>query len=322
MRKLKIFLLILTIFIISGCSNYKITKSDTKSIKYEKYDNGIFSMQIPKGWKVSIGPFDYIHYTFMVYNPVNPSYQIYFNMKSEGYLKTKKMRDWYKSYYPTAPFAILPYIDPETTEAFYKIFTEAMSPNNSETFVFPVIKEFTVIDKIGTNITGGEIVRATYKNESDELVDGIFTTTLKETSLYYVTAISAYTTIFYTTPQDKLIEWQSILNNSLGTLKFSDVFVNGFNNQEDIIKNTINNNSKIYNEISDIITTGWENRQSTYDIISQKQSDATLGYERIYDTDTGEIYRAKNGFMDNYHGNKYQSITDEMYNLPIDGYIE
>ena len=35
----------------------------------------------------------------------------------------------------------------------------------------------------------------------------------------------------------------------------------------------------------------WENRQTTYDIMSQKQSDATLGYERVYNTDTGEIYK-------------------------------
>ena len=36
----------------------------------------------------------------------------------------------------------------------------------------------------------------------------------------------------------------------------------------------------------------WENRQTTYDIMSQKQSDATLGYERVYNTDTGEIYES------------------------------
>ena len=322
MKKRNLLIIIIVIIILTGCSNYKITKNETKSIKYDKYDNGLFSMQIPKGWQVSVGPFDYIHYTFMVYNPNNPSYQIYFNMKSEGYLKTEKMRNWYKGYYPTSPMAILPAIDPQTTEQFYKKFSEAMTPNNTDNFKFPVIKEFTLIDKIGTNITGGEIIRATYKNELDETVDGIFTTTIKEVSLYYVTALNVYTTIFYTTPENQLTEWQSILNYSLSTIEFSNTFINGFNNQEQILMNTINNNSKIYNEMSDIITKGWESRQSTYDIISQKQSDATLGYERVYDTDTGEIYKAKNGFMDNYHGKKYQSITDEMYNLPTYGYIE
>ena len=86
MKSKYLFVLLLMFLILTGCSNYKITKNDTKSIKYEKYDNGIFSMQIPKGWKVSVGQFDYIHYTFMVYNPVNPSYQIYFNMKTFNFI--------------------------------------------------------------------------------------------------------------------------------------------------------------------------------------------------------------------------------------------
>ena len=51
-------------------------------------------------------------------------------------------------------------------------------------------------------------------------------------------------------------------------------------------------------------------------------SDATLGYERVYDTETGEVYRAYNGFTDVYKGNRYQTITDDMYTSPISGYIE
>lgn len=66
----------------------------------------------------------------------------------------------------------------------------------------------------------------------------------------------------------------------------------------------------------------WENRSKTYDIMSQKQSDTTLGYERVYDTDTGEIYKAYNGFTDDYDGQKYKSISEEMYIEKTSGYIE
>jgi hypothetical protein len=66
----------------------------------------------------------------------------------------------------------------------------------------------------------------------------------------------------------------------------------------------------------------WEKRNKTYDIISQKQSDATLGYERVYDTETGDIYKAKNGFMDSYDGERYKSVTDDMYTKATSGYIE
>ena len=66
----------------------------------------------------------------------------------------------------------------------------------------------------------------------------------------------------------------------------------------------------------------WENRQTTYDIMSQKQSDATLGYERVYDTETNEIYKAYNGFTDEYDGERYKPVTDDMYLQKTSGYIK
>ena len=48
-----------------------------------------------------------------------------------------------------------------------------------------------------------------------------------------------------------------------------------------------------------------------------------MGYERVYDTPTGEIYRAENGWSDTYQGGRYEPVTDDsMYTEPISGYIE
>lgn len=67
----------------------------------------------------------------------------------------------------------------------------------------------------------------------------------------------------------------------------------------------------------------WERRNRSQAIMSQKQSDATLGYERVYDIETGEIYKATNGFTDVYDGKRYQPVTDDnKYAEPISGYIE
>ena len=74
--------------------------------------------------------------------------------------------------------------------------------------------------------------------------------------------------------------------------------------------------------MSDMIMDSWEKRNNSYDIISQKRSDATLGYERVYDTETGDIYKAYNGFTDDYSGDRYKAITDDMYTKPTSGYIE
>ena len=43
---------------------------------------------------------------------------------------------------------------------------------------------------------------------------------------------------------------------------------------------------------------------------------------RVYDTETNEIYKAYNGFTDDYDGERYKSISDNMYTEPTYGYID
>ena len=46
------------------------------------------------------------------------------------------------------------------------------------------------------------------------------------------------------------------------------------------------------------------------------------GNKVLYDTETNEIYKAYNGFTDDYTGERYQTITDNMYTEKVTGYIE
>ena len=71
-----------------------------------------------------------------------------------------------------------------------------------------------------------------------------------------------------------------------------------------------------------MIMDSYRRRNATYDVLSQKRSDATLGYERVQDTETGEYYRAENGFTDWYDGTRYRPATDNAaYLSPVSGYI-
>ena len=317
-----------------------IKKNETSTIKYEKYDNGLISLQIPKGWKVEVAPLDYIHYSFKVTNPKDPNYMVIFMMKLEGFNKSQAAKDWQQTYYPTAVFAQLPVIDPHTTDGFYNNWNEIaeyVNKNDVKSEYLPKFNEFTIIDNIGTNeMIGGDILRATYKNDSGELIQGLFTASVKDAGTYYVNSnafnlfsekidvwpLIVYNTIIMTAPDAEFNNWQKILDNCIATLEFSDTFVSGFNKEENSIMQTIQANQKVYDQMSDMIMDSWEKRNASYDIISQKQSDATLGYERVYDTETNEIYKAYNGFTDDYSGERYKPITDDMYNLPTSGYIE
>lgn len=317
----------------------KIVKSEASVVEYETFDNDLISLKIPRGWKVEVPLVDYIHYTFKVYNPNNPDYMMIFMMKLEGFNKSEAARNWQKKYYPNQAFAKLPAINPQTTESFYKVWNETaeyINTNNVKFEYLPKLNEFSVIENLGANVIGGDILRATYKNSNNDLIQGLFTASVKDVGSYYVNSnifnlfskkidvwsLNVYNVILMTAPDSEFNNWQSILDNCLSTLEFSDTFVNEFNKEESNILSTIQANQKVYNEMSDMIMDSWENRNNSYDIISQKQSDATLGYERVYDTKTGEIYKAYNGFTDDYTGERYKTITNDMYTSSISGYIE
>ena len=342
MRK-KILTILICVFIvlgITGCgktitkeANVKIRKVETKTIKYTDFDNGLIKMKIPEGWKVDVLG-DYIHYTVKVYDPNRPTYQFFFNLKTEGYNKSEDAKAFQQKYYPNDIFAKNPVIADKTTEGFYKIFNELGTLNNTSSFTFPTLTDFTVVENLGTGLLGGDILRATFKDADGKEAEGLFTAYVYDAGPYYVNEnimsgkqidiyyLSVYDAIFITAPKDELIEWEDTLNTVASSLEFTDTFMSGFNMQQDAVMQNFQNVRSICNQITAGIMDSWEKRSKTYDIMSQKQSDATLGYERVYDTDTGDIYKAYNGFTDDYDGDRYKTITDDMYTEKPSGYIE
>lgn len=131
-----------------------------------------------------------------------------------------------------------------------------------------------------------------------------------------------YNIMGITAVKDEMIDYKDILTNSLNTLEYKDSFVQKTiddGNKE--TKRALALNAQMQ-AAYDSYNQAWENRQTSYDITSQKYSDATLGYERVYDTETGDIYKAYNGFTDDYSGSRYEPVTDNMYTESITGYIE
>ena len=314
-------------------TNVKIVANEVSKIELEEYKTDLFSINKPKGWKVeTIG--DYIHYTIRIYDPENPTYQFFFNMKTEGYNKSEDAKKWQQTYYPNSIFAKTSVIANKDTEGFYKIFNDLGILNNTSTFTFPTLSNFTVSENLGKGSLGGDMLRATFKDSNGKEGEGIFTAYVYDAGPYYVYEniisgkqidiqyLNVYDAIFITTPKGELVDWQDILNSVASSLVFTDTFINGFNNQQDAVMKNFQQIRAIGNQISDGIMDSWNKRNKSFDIISQKQSDATLGYERVYDTETGDIYKAYNGFTDEYNGNRYKPITDDMYIKKTSGYIE
>jgi hypothetical protein len=339
-------LILVTLFIITGCGssknessgniikgeeNVKIIKAETSSITYEQFDNGLVRFQIPKGWTVYFPKVNtYSGYSFRIYNPENPDIGYMFSLAMAGFPKTEEDRARFYSYYPAAVFGQLAAVDPHTTEGFYKVWAKNAkfaNKNQMNEDFFIVTTDWNMIEKIGKSPFGGDILRGTYTSTSGNKLQALVTATVVESGIdillgLNIEPLKSYHNIIMHAPDADFNNWYSILDHSISTIEFSDKFMSGFIKEEQTEVATVQANAKIYSEMSDMIMDSWNKRSSSYDIISQKQSDATLGYERVYDTQTGDVYRAYNGFTDDYKGTRYKAVTDDMYTSSISGYIE
>ena len=133
----------------------------------------------------------------------------------------------------------------------------------------------------------------------------------------------AYNVMAVTAVKDSFLEWIDILTECARSLEYSESYVNAVKQAG---TETVARAMGVQPECKrgarrDHVLLGKPKHQSGYH--QSKQSDATLGYERICDTETGEIYKAENGWSDGYHGDRYQLVSeDSMYLEPISGYIE
>ena len=306
----------------------KITPTAAKSVETEKYETADFSITIPKGWKVTTGGAN-MSFSVTAYDPDEPRNIIFYRLKLEPLLHTQEGKeDWQKTYNRgntlVKDFADAPVLENPTTEGLFKV----------------LLPDFTVTDRCpassayGTLALGDEILRATY-TDSGGPVEGLFTASIvdfgsiqgwdfennfKEIDIgYYM----AYNMAMVTAAKDSFLDWSELLLKCINTLQFSDSFVAATIKASDDQVKQSQQISQNFNETMDGIMSSWENRNKSYDIMSQKQSDATLGYERVYDTETNEIYKATNGFTDVYDGKRFEPVTDDnMYAEPISGYIE
>lgn len=325
-------------------SEYSVKESETKKIKLVDYDGGNFTMKIPEGWTVETGGID-MYYAIRVYNPTDSRYQIFAILKAEPLLKNDNAKNWYQNYYNSfggsgnKVLAEAVVLHQPTVQAFYSNFNEYTAYTKRvdtmyNNFNFPDLKNFAVVEAFEANSSmkavakDDKTLRGTFQDsKTGKNGEGLFMASLIDQGSYM---LLGYDTMYYTmynvmgitAGEYDLVNYQEILTQSLSSLEYKDSFVNQtIANGQERTKNALAINASIQ-EAFDSYNSAWTARQKTYDIISQKNSDATLSYERVYDIETGEIYKAYNGFTDDYKGERLKPITDNMYTQPIYGYIE
>lgn len=344
-----IAIILVVVFISIGVktspeSNLKIVPSETKNLTLEDYQNSAFTMKKPKGWTVESAGMG-MYYAIKAYDPANTNNSIFLMLKIQPLLKSAAAKQLWNQYYNLSGassqyklFAEAVVLENPTTESFYQNFNAIGTYlNNIEptlsSFKFPTYTNFTKEEEFPSTASmknyalDSKVLRATFTGENNKKGEGLFLASIVNFGSQFsggadLSYYMVYDIMAITANENEFIDYKEILLNSINSIEFTDSYVKQtIDDGNAQTKQALEVNASIQKSF-DSYMSAWENRNKTYDILSQKQSDATLGYERVYDTDTGEIYKAYNGFTDDYSGKKYQTITDDMYAEKTSGYIE
>ena len=336
----------------AGETQVKITETAAKAMETELYETADFSVTIPKGWRVITGGANILH-SIRIYDPAEPVNQMFILLKADCLLHSQAGKNGWQSIYDAGNasagmMAAAPVLENPATENFFRIFPEyaAFAVSAEPTYAgyeFPTFDDFTVTERfpntagLSAYSFGDELLRAEF-TAGEVQGEGLFSASVVDFGSFdiwdgtisnYVMGTTdggyymAYNIVAITAVKDTFIEWEEVLIRCMNSLEYSDSFVSATNqasNEQVALAMQISRN---FNETMNGLMDSWERRNRSFDIMSQKQSDAILGYERVYNTDTNEIYKATNGFYDGYDGSTYMEVTDDnMYAQPISGYIE
>ena len=294
-----------------------IVQGEWNTVQWEEYSNSLFSVNIPKGWQVTYTGHDFSDLTILVKHPTLNIGMYYYgclfipnNQQTLDLIIAAQGADFTTGALTTP-----------TVEYFFERCMYNVGPSSPDGITYWEVIESTVPDNLaqaqqiaksgGLNLYDYKVLHTNWTQNGFD-GEGMYMTLISDSGMYEFYLLSD--TIGVWSGRGEFENWEPVLTQMLGSLN---------------IKATVSGSGNSYSSASGStgssdIMSSWEARNKSQDIMSQKQSDATLGYERDYDTQTNEIYRADNGFMEQYDlsgGQRYTSITDDQYTEGYSGYI-
>ena len=357
MKNIKLIIIILMVMIITGCTNVLETKQKINLTKKEKIDiklveesNNIYTMKIPSGWKMEIVG-EYETFGFKLYDQKNPARQIFYYGKFSPFLKTDAAKKGWQNYVSTGGWNSSQYLadayvlSNPTVEGFYELFDEfAIYANNyGIKHDFPVLGDYQLLERLDYSTPMGglakdEAILRLLLDQDGIPSEALVTATVVDAMTYnyaYNTDMGYYTVYVVSgiiAPSDEYNELEKIMSESLSSFTFSEDYIDKGVRQNQWETKVALEIGQILSKSYDSYNKAWWNRQKKNDVISQQLSDATLGYERLYDEKTGKVYRAETGFYDEYKDNateydnsNLKPIPDsknDLYSESIEGYIK
>ncbi len=297
---------------------------------------GNFTMQVPKGWAVSSGGFDMLHWIHAC-DPKRPELGVFTLLKTECLLMNRASKSFYwekRGFGLYAMFADM--IVVEKVEDLYAQFMPfcafaAKWEKSYQGFAFPQIADFELVEKkpARTMMSGvaldDAVLRGTFTDPlTKRRGEGLFTGTLcRGVVMGNVGCNIMYNISGVTAPAGEFGDHAATLAKVIGSVRYSDAFETTAMKDMQIKAAGNARLAQTMRETSEIVTRGWEERQKGFDARVGRRADATMGYERVVEKDSGRVYRAYNGFLDGSDARKrFEAAPDAAYSQPLAGTIE
>ena len=301
------------------------------------YKDGRFYMNLPEGWKIMTQS-EFMTFCFKAWDPANPNRTIFFFMKMEPFLKSQAAKDAYKrvndslggqslyAFSAEAPVmesctlqGLLDSI-PQVYSFCDKFYDSGMTVNPE---VLPQMKNVSVIEKKASNLPApptckeNVIGRITFDDYLGQKCEGLVTAQPTDSMSYDFFGVDGWPYTVYlfmgvTSPLGEMAELEPVLTECLGSFGFEQNYVKqaiGVSNAE---TQALLAQAKTMQAAHDAMVEAWYAREKSHDIEFQKWSDAFMGYDRLYDSSTGEVYLADTGFYDSYDLHRYEYTNSNL----------
>ncbi len=288
-------------------SDVSVRPADWAAVEWEEYSNQYFTLTIPKGWQVQWqGDANRMEWMATAPDGTVGMYNIDHDYASKDAsmmqalgmnmsLQEGTVEEYFKTKYAA------------TTEYFN--IQNSCVPANKE-FIQSLIPNYPMRDY--------QTIYATFKDDTVE-GEGIYSAAVMESRDVVIRGANYGTwsincVITQWAPQGQFVSWSPVLAELAASFKYTDYYIQEWRT----IAQSLGEPTSSVND-TDPVMEAFEERDKSDTIIQEKRSDMIGEYERVYDNDSGNIYRAYNGFLDDIGDqNKYTPITDSQY---AEGYV-
>ena len=295
---------------------------------------GDFTMEIPKGWEYKVNPGN-LGFGLVVFDPAVPERRIFYYYEFNPFMKSQGARDFFRQYYGSGSlFGACPVLETGKVEEFYQKWNEYGDFLGSQGFpgvldrfqTLEIVERHPLDNYLKDYALDSAVLRTRHTLAGSAVpLEGLFSASVVSNGSYYqggldLAPLMVYNATGIMAPAHEFPAIRAVLEASLRTFAFSQSYLQRYLQDNEAATQTILENARTMAAAADSYNRAWEGRQKVNDALSQKRSDATLGYDRLYDEDTGEIYRAPVGWYDQYDIHREEYERPQLYKVEDDDY--